>query len=114
MEDWWLGDYESARAGAPSSLVIEAVEPSRVVTISYRDHDLLLERIPGYAPAFALGLQRRVAARDRWILGSMKASAASYLGLTPETLSRVRRRIASSRPRGAAPSPAAGRRREAR
>src|SRR5262245_50031303 len=62
VEDWWLGDYDSARAGTPSPLVIEAIEPSGIVTMAYHDHDLLLERIPGYAAAFTVGLQRRLAA----------------------------------------------------
>lgn len=76
-----------------------------------------MERIPGHAQSYAIGIQRLAAARERWILSALSETAekryrdflatysgiaarvpqhmiASYLGLAPETLSRVRRKLA--------------------
>jgi CRP-like cAMP-binding protein len=120
-EGWWLGDPESARTGVPSRMFFEAIEPSVVLSISYRDHERMMAAIPGHAAAFAQGMQRLAAARERWIIGTLSASAeeryreflatypaiaarvpqrmiASYLGLAPETLSRVRRQLANKPP----------------
>jgi CRP-like cAMP-binding protein len=116
-------------------MFFETIEPSVVLRITYRDHERMMERIPGYAIAFAKGMQRMAAARERWILGTLGDSAgeryreflatypaiaarvpqrmiASYLGLAPETLSRVRRQLAG-KPRSPATSslPESGRRR---
>jgi CRP-like cAMP-binding protein len=116
-EGWWLGDPESARTHTPSRLFFQAIEPSLVLRLSYRDNEQMMEMIPGHAMAFAKGVQGLQAARERWILSALSGTAdeqyrdflatypgiasrvplrmiASYLGLAPETLSRVRRRLA--------------------
>lgn len=115
-EGWWLGDPESARTRTPTQMFFEAIEPSAILRLSYRDHEWMMERIPGHAIAFAKGMQRMAASREQWILGTLTDTAeerywqflarypdfaarvpqrmiASYLGLAPETLSRVRRQI---------------------
>lgn len=79
-------------------------------------HDALVERVPGYAAAFRVGLQRHAAAMDERIVRSLTATAedrylefmrmypsiaarvpqrmlASYLGVSPETVSRIRRKL---------------------
>ena len=120
-EGWWLGDPESARTGTPSKTFFEAIERSVVLRISYPDQERMMKTIPGHAAAFAQGMQRLAAARERWIIGTLSQPAeqryreflasypaiaaripqrmiASYLGLAPETLSRVRRQLASKPP----------------
>jgi CRP-like cAMP-binding protein len=115
-ENWWLGDNTSLASGVPSQYFIDAIEDSEVLLIDPPSHEKLVERIPGYAAGFRKGLQRHAAAKDRRIVNALSATAeqrymdfletyrsiatrvpqwmlASYLGLSPETISRIRRKL---------------------
>jgi CRP-like cAMP-binding protein len=116
-ETWWLADNVSLSSGAPSQYFVDAIEDSDLLLIDPRSHETIVERIPGYAAAFRRGLQRHAAAKDERIVSSLSAPAqqryldfletypsiatrvpqrmlASYLGVTPETVSRIRRKLA--------------------
>src|SRR6185295_15823464 len=103
-----------------SDKFIEAIEDSEVVRIDWPSHDRLIAGIPGFAAAFAVGLQKVSASREQRILSTMSETAeqryerfveryptipqrvplrmiASYLGMTPETLRRVRKQLATQR-----------------
>ena len=113
-ENWWLGDAASAMSGAPSQYFIDAVEDSNLLLIDAPSHQRILERVPVYAASMRIGLQRAAEAKDQRIVNSLVTSAeeryeaflakypsialrvpqwmlASYLGVSPETLSRVRK-----------------------
>jgi CRP/FNR family transcriptional regulator, anaerobic regulatory protein len=117
-ETWWLADASSLANGTPSQYFIDAVEDSELLLLDPPSHETLIEKVPGYADAFRRGLQKHAAARDERIVGSLSASAqerytaflqtypsiatrvpqrmlASYLGVSPETISRIRRKLAS-------------------
>jgi len=112
-ETWWAADAASLTSGAPSQYFIDAIEDSDVLLLDPRSHETLIDKIPGYAASFRKGLQRHAAARDERIVSSLSASAeerytqflstypsiatrvpqrmlASYLGVSPETISRIR------------------------
>jgi CRP-like cAMP-binding protein len=120
-ETWWLADGSSLNARTPSQYFIDAIEDSEVVLIDGPSHQRVLSQVPAYAAAFSAGLQKHSAAKDDRIVSSLTASAeeryleflktfpsvaqrvpqmmlASYLGMTPETVSRIRRNL-SRRPR---------------
>ena len=115
-ETWWLADSASLTNGTPSQYFIDAVEDSELLLIDPPSHERLVETVPGYAAGFRKGLQRHAAARDERIVSSLSASAeerylnflntypsiatrvpqrmlASYLGVSPETISRIRRKL---------------------
>ena len=117
-ETWWVADNVSLAAGTPSQYFIDAIEDSEVVLIDHASHLRVLAQLPSYAAAFSAGLQKHAAAKDRRIVSSLSATAeeryleflrtqpslarrvpqtmlASYLGMTPETISRIRRSLAS-------------------
>jgi CRP/FNR family transcriptional regulator, anaerobic regulatory protein len=114
-ETWWLADATSLNSGMPSQYFVDAIETSELLLIDGPSHQTLVDTVPGFAAAFRVGLQRHAAAKDQRIVEALAASAeeryleflrvypsiaarvpqtmlASYLGITPETLSRVRRR----------------------
>jgi CRP-like cAMP-binding protein len=116
-ETWWLADNVSLSSGTPSQYFVDAIEDSDLLLIDMRSHETIVERIPGYAAAFRRGLQRHAAAKDERIVSSLSEPAqqryldfletyrsiatrvpqrmlASYLGVTPETVSRIRRKLA--------------------
>lgn len=116
VEDWFISDSYSFYTGEDATYNIEAIEDSELIIISKSANDELLKHSPKYAAfmmdkitAAYIALQKRlnsinnVNIEDRYqnFLKQYPDIAqrvpqhmiASYLGLTPETLSRIRRRL---------------------
>lgn len=115
-EDWWIGNNESIRTGAPSAYFIDAIEDSDVLLLDRASFQKIMENIPAFASLFQAGIQKHASAKDERIIASLSASAeeryidflqkypsiaqrvpqhmlASYLGVSPETLSRIRKQL---------------------
>jgi CRP-like cAMP-binding protein len=113
-ENWWISDKTGMSEGTPATFFIDAIEDSELILMDLAGHMALLEKLPGYADSFRAGIQRRAVAKDHRIISSLTASAeeryadfletypniaqrvpqhmlASYLGVTPETVSRIRK-----------------------
>ncbi len=119
-ENWWISDKTGISEGLPSTFFIDAVEDTEVLLVDLAGHMTLLEKLPGFAESFRAGMQRRGVAKDNRIVASLTSTAeqrysdfletypsiaqrvpqhmlASYLGITPETVSRIRKQAATQK-----------------
>lgn len=113
IENWWMSDYESYQTENPSKNNIDALEDSELVMIDKKDLDALLSIIPKLKEFIDRLNARSFTASQNRILSTISGNAeeryetfvksypdifnrvplrmiASYLGLTRETLSRIR------------------------
>lgn len=120
VEDWWVSDIGSFNDRTPSTLYIEAMEDSELLTLSPQRKEELLTQIPRFERVFRLMVQRHLVALQERLIRTIAKTAeeryldfiqkypkialrvpqhyiASYLGMTPEFLSKVRRRLATKR-----------------
>jgi hypothetical protein len=72
---------------------IDAIEDSDILLIDPPSHEQLVGRVPGYAAAFRMGLQRRAAAREERIVNTLSKSAEEryldFLETYPSIVTRV-------------------------
>lgn len=117
VEDWWISDMASLISGEPATLYIDALEDTELLQIERTQWIDLTERIPKFDKMFRQMLQNAFIAQQRRIVDNLCKPAreryiefakryrhieqrvpqrliASYLGITPEFLSRLRKEIA--------------------
>jgi CRP-like cAMP-binding protein len=117
VENWWISDRESYNNGNPSKFNIDALENCEVILIDKANFIHLLNTIPKFKEFIDILLARSYNAIQDRIMSSISYSAeeryqnfiiqfpdifyrvplhmiASYLGVSRETLSRVRSQFA--------------------
>jgi CRP-like cAMP-binding protein len=120
FEGWWISDHFSFLTGESAVYNIDALEDSELLLISKQAEEKMLQKIPKFEKYFRILLQNSLIATQRRLISSLSQSAeerynqlisvcptipqrvpqhmmASFLGITPETLSRIRKQIASSK-----------------
>lgn len=117
VENWWIGDRESLTTGEPSIFNIDALEDSEVILINKTNFDHLCSELPALNDMVNAILQKSfivaqnrihtfisLTAEEKYLkflekfphlpMRVSQGMIASYLGITPETLSRLRKQTA--------------------
>lgn len=116
VRDWWISDLNSFLSGAPSTHNIDALQDSDLLLLEKSSRDKLFEALPKMERFFRLLLESNYISTRKRINDSLSASAeeryltfiqtypemveeipqhqiASYLGITPQSLSRIRKEL---------------------
>ncbi len=121
FKDWWIGDLASFELRSPSQLNVQALEDTWVLAFTHDGIDEIFQQIPQMERLFRMMAQRTLAVLQKRLFLTVSASAeerylalierhpsieqlvpqhqiASYLGILPESLSRMKKqRIQKSR-----------------
>lgn len=118
FHDWWMSDYTAFFSTSKSIMTIEVLQDATLFRISKEDKEFLYAKIPKIETFFRIKLERAFAAFQKRILAGLSQSAterylnfikgfpnierniknyhiASYLGITTESLSRIRKELSN-------------------
>ena len=116
VEDWWISDFQGVSNGTPAILNVDALEDTEVLQIDRQDMAMIYDRIPQFNRYFRIILTNSLIAHQLRVLYNISSTAeerylffrqkypifeqrvpqhqiASYLGITPEFLSKIRKKL---------------------
>lgn len=116
IENWWITDLTSFLNKTKSRFYIQALEDSEIIKISYEKYNYLLEEIPNFNKFIRTIFQLSFANLQEHFIDTLNRSGearylafieknpqmtqrisqymiASYLGLTPEFISKIRKNL---------------------
>ncbi len=116
IEGWWISDMGSFTSGKEAMYNIEALEDCELLNLTRQSMEELLIKLPVMERFFRMLMQNNIVALQRRVIAYMSLSAeekylkllevapdimtrasqqhiASYLSITPETLSRIRKKV---------------------
>jgi CRP-like cAMP-binding protein len=116
IEGWWVSDITSFHERKPSKMFIETLEDCEVLELSPEGKEQLLHQVPKFERMFRLMVQRNLSRMQERLFQTITTTAtekyldfldryptipqrvaqhyiASYLGFSPEFLSKVRGRL---------------------
>ena len=114
INNWWISDYMTLYSDAKSSISIESLTPYKVFILDKNNVDKLYKEHPAFEAFQRKNFEKRIAILQKRILSLLTLSAsekydqflkdysdfekiipnyqiASYLGITPQSLSRIRK-----------------------
>ena len=118
IEDWFVSDFYSYITQTPATLYVEALEDSKILRMKYADIEGLCKEMHSLSEYFRISTERAFAFSRKRALSNLSLSAeerylamverypdivhrvpqkiiASYLGMTPEFRSKIRKGLSS-------------------
>ena len=118
VEDWWVCDIDSFYERRPSNFFIETLEATEMHVFTPETKEKLLIAAPKFERVFRLLVQRNLCAVQKRLVGTISKPAteryldfikmypsvplrvpqyyiASYLGVSPEFISTIRKRLSA-------------------
>lgn len=118
LENWWATDFNAFSKGLQSQYSIQAIEKTEGIVLSFKNQEKLLQELPELERYFHLVFQRAYAATQNRVKLLYEFSReelfeyfakrypefvqrvpqyllASFLGFSPEYLSKIRKKIIS-------------------
>lgn len=118
VEDWWISDIASFQEQLPSKLNIETLEDSEIFMLNPATKEELLQKVPKFERVFRTLVQRNLFTLQNRLVDTISKSAserylefikvyptipkrvaqyyiASYLGVSKEFVSTIRKRLGS-------------------
>jgi len=115
-ENWWISDFEGFYTGSSSKLYIEAIEDSIILAITLDNKKKLFHQAPIFERYFRILLTNAFIGVRKRILSSLEKNAkerylefcnaypsiekrvqsahiANFLGISPQSLSRIKRNL---------------------
>tara|TARA_B100000767_G_scaffold63733_1_gene59811 strand:+ start:213 stop:797 length:585 start_codon:yes stop_codon:yes gene_type:complete len=119
IKDWWISDYTAFFTSNKAIMCIETLQEATLYKISKKNMNDLFQEVPQLETFFRKKMEKAFASFQKRILANLALSAkeryisfvmsypniekiiknyhiASYLGITTESLSRVRKEISNS------------------
>ncbi|MGI9649652.1 Crp/Fnr family transcriptional regulator [Chryseobacterium sp. RLHN22] len=118
VEDWWITDIDSFNNKTPSKIFIETLEDTEIYMLTSETKEELLYKVPKFERAFRMMMQRYVVTLQNRLVNTISQPAtdrylefirvyptipqrvaqyyiASYLGVSKEFVSTIRKRLAN-------------------
>ncbi|WP_248723537.1 Crp/Fnr family transcriptional regulator [Seonamhaeicola sp. ML3] len=119
VKDWWMSDYTAFFSPSKAIMNIEVIQKATVYGITHKHKEYLYHKVPQIESFFRKKLERAFAAFQKRILSELSLTAseryinfikaypniektvknyhiASYLGITTESLSRIRKELSNN------------------
>ena len=113
IKDWWISDFMAIYGNEPASLTVECISDSSVIEFNAQKLNEIYLQFPEFEPFQRKNLERHVVSLHKRILNQLQLTAlerynlfleqypnieqhvpnyhiASYLGITQQSLSRIR------------------------
>ena len=114
--DWWITDMFSFISQKPGNIYIDAIDDSNVYLLSRKDQIDIFEKIPAFEKYFRIITENSLIASRKRVMDGLSLTAsdryedfcqryptlieclpqkqiAAYIGVTPEFLSKMRRKV---------------------